>query len=729
MKRFLLLVFATGLVFACAETPSVETEVESILSKMTLDEKIAIIHAQSKFSSPGVPRLGVPELWTDDGPNGVRPDVLWDKWEAAGQTNDFCTAFPSMTSLAATFDRNLAVEYGKNVGEEARYRKKNVLLGPGINIFRTPLCGRNFEYMGEDPYLAGEISANYVKGVQSNDVSVCVKHFALNDNEHERHKTNVIVDDRTLYEIYLPAFKAAVQKGGAWSVMAAYNLYQDQHLCHNRRMLKDILKGEWGFDGAVISDWGGCHNTDEAISNGLDLEFGTWTDGVSHNSSNAYDNYYMAEPYKAKILSSEVDQTDLDDKCRRVLRLMMRTKMGGEKGFGRFVCPEHSAFARKAGAEGIVLMRNANSVLPIRNDVRKIVVLGENAIKPMAVGGSSSSLKTEYEVTMLDGIRNRFKNAEVVFERAYQGAPTQGNYNYSQYDITDPRSPGQMLSDAISAVKDADYVIFVGGLNKIGGQDCEGSDRKKYVLPYGQDAIIDTLASLRPDMIFVSVAGSPYRMPWVYKVGAILNTWYIGSEAGNSLADVLSGDVNPSGRLPFSWGAELEDYSIRTEAQYPGIKRTEEDIWDIEYSEGVFVGYRWFDRAPIKPLFAFGHGLSYSFYEYENAKVSASSTRDGKLSFSVDVKNAGKKAGAEVVQLYISDSESSVERPVKELKGFERVWLEPGQTKTVKISIDKSALSFFDASAHEWVAEPGEFTACFGAASDDIRCSVKFNLK
>lgn len=729
MKKILLLVITTGFVFSCTGKKDIESEIDSILSQMTLSEKTAIIHAQSRFSSAGVPRLGIPELWTDDGPNGVRPEVLWNKWVAAGWTNDFCTAYPGLTCLAATWNRDLAREYGTSVGEEARYRRKNVLLGPGINIYRTPLCGRNFEYMGEDPYLAGQMSANYVKGVQSNDVAVCVKHFALNNNEHQRHRTNVSVDDRTLYEIYLPAFKAAVQEGGAWSVMGAYNLYADKHLCHNRRFLCDILKGEWNFDGAVISDWGGCHNTEEAVHNGLDLEFGTNTDGVG-TESNEYDNYYLAKAYQRKIESGEFGEDELNDKCRRVLRLMLRTKMGGEKGYGRFTCPDHYATARRVGDEGIVLLKNDNGVLPVKGSPKKIVVLGENAIKPMAVGGSSSSLKAEKEVTPLEGIRARFKDSEVVYERAYLGTTDQGHYNYSQYDISDPRTPEQMLSDALEAVKDADNVIFVGGLNKASGNDCEGSDRAGYTLPYGQDGVIAAIADARPDMIFVSVAGSSYSMPWYDKVGTIVQAWYLGSEAGNSIADVLSGDVNPSGKLPFSWGAELGDYPIRTEEQYPGIKRPDENIWDIEYSEGVYVGYRWFDtRAERKPLFAFGHGLSYTTFGYGTAKVSSKSTRSGNVTVSVPVTNTGSVAGFETVQMYISDTEASVDRPVKELKGFGKVWLEPGETKTVRIPVDKAALSWFDAENHCWVAEKGEFTALLGSSSDDIRASVKFNLK
>jgi len=731
MKKiaFALSLCAMLLISSCCKNScreDIECKVESTLSRMTLDEKIAIIHAQSKFSAAGVPRLGIPEMWTMDGPHGVRPETLWDAWAAAGWTTDSCTAYPVLTCLAASWDKDLAGLYGRSVGEEARYRKKNVLLGPGVNICRTPLGGRNFEYMGEDPFLAGKLSERYVKGVQSNNVAVCVKHFALNNQETNRFTYNAIVDDRTLYEIYLPAFKSAIVDGGAWSVMGAYNLYQNQHLCHNHRILVDILKGEWGFDGAVISDWGGTHDTIEAAKNGLDMEFGTHTNGETTNSANGYDAYYLAQPYKRAILNGEIGTDELDDKARRVLRLGFRTEMGGKAGWGRFGTAEHVADCRRIGSEGIVLLKNQGDVLPMCADAKKIVVLGENAIKPMAVGGSSSSLKVQHEITPLEGIRNAFPGAEVVYERCYLGTTNPGGYNYSQYDISDPRTPGQLLADALAAVGDADYVVFVGGLNKHKGNDCEGRDRSDYHLPYGQDEIISRIAALRPDMIYVNMSGSPVAMPFADDVAAILQAWYLGSETGNALADVLTGKVNPSGKLPFSFPYELEDGPVRTEAQFPGIV-DENGISQVEYSEGIYVGYRWYDAQGIKPRYAFGYGLSYTTFEYGQAGISSARMKD-KVKVSVPVRNTGKVAGAEVVQLYISDTEASVDRPVKELKGFEKVYLEPGQSRIVTFEIGRDALCFFDAASHEWVAEKGEFKALVGAASDDIRTEVTFNL-
>ena len=728
MKRLLFAFAFAAVLSACCENneKALEERVESVLAQMTLDEKIAIVHAQSKFSSPGVPRLGVPELWVMDGPHGVRPETLWDEWASALWTSDSCTAYPALTCLAASWDKELSLLYGRSVGEEARYRKKNVLLGPGVNIYRTPLCGRNFEYMGEDPYLAGKMCVPYIQGLQSNNVAACIKHYALNNQESKRSRVNVNIDDRTLYEIYLPAFKMAVQEGGAWSIMSSYNLYQDQWVSHNRRLLTDILKDEWGFDGAVISDWGAVHETDAAAHAGLDLEFGTGTNGVDMNTANAYDYYHLASPYKAKILAGELPVEELDEKVRRVLRLNFRTQMGGN--WGSLCSPEHFADCRRIGSEGIVLLKNDDDILPMKADARKIVVLGENAIRPMVAGGSSSSLKTKREVSPLEGIRNAFPDAEIVYERAYVGeVKLVGNYNYGQYDLTDTRSPEKILADALEAVKDADYVIFIGGLNKNKNQDCEGRDRLSYDLPYGQNEVISVIADVRPDMIYVNISGTAVAMPFINDVAAIVQAWYLGSEAGNALADVMTGKVNPSGKLPFTFPYVMADGPVRTEDQYPGLPQ-DERFYQVYYSEGIYVGYRWYEANDIKPMFPFGHGLSYTTFEY-GQPMASSKTMGKTLKVKVPVTNTGKVAGAEVVQLYIHDVEASVDRPVKELKGFDKVYLEPGQTKFVEFVIDRDALSFFDAEKHEWVAEPGEFKALIAASSEDIRGEVSFRLK
>ena len=712
----------------------IEERVEDALSRLTLEEKVALTHAQSKFCSPGVARLGIPEFWMTDGPHGIRPEVLWDEWEQAGWTNDSCVAFPALTCLAASWDPEIARLYGKSIGEEARYRNKTVLLGPGVNIYRSPLNGRNFEYMGEDPYLAGKMVVPYVQGVQQNGVAACVKHYALNNQEVNRHTTNVIVDDRALYEIYLPAFKAAVQEGNAWAIMGSYNLYKNQHGCHNQYLLNDILKGEWGFDGVVVSDWGGVHNTQEAITNGLDMEFGSWTNGLSNGASNAYDNYYLADPYLKLIREGKVGTKELDDKVRRILRLAYRTTMDRNRPYGSLCSEAHFAAARRIGEEGIVLLQNRNDLLPIDlNRAKRIAVIGENAIKMMTVGGGSSSLKVKYELSPLDGIRKRVGDqAEVIYARGYVGDPS-GEYNgvKSGQDLEDSRSPEELIAEAVAVAKEADYVIFIGGLNKSAHQDCEDADRKELGLSYGQDKVITALAKANKNLIVVNISGNAIAMPWVKEVPAIVQAWYLGSEAGSAIASVLTGDVNPSGKLPFTFPASLQDVGAHKLGEYPGTPRSDgSPIVDQKYNEGIFVGYRWVDKEKTKPLFSFGHGLSYTTFAYGKAVADKKVMgQDEMLTITLPVTNTGSREGSEVIQLYISDLKSSLPRPVKELKGFSKVKLAPGETREVTFTIGKEALSFFGDTRHEWVAEPGKFEAWIGASSTDIRNKVAFELK
>ena len=711
------------------ETKPVEQRIDDALARMTLDEKIAVIHAQSKFSSPGVKRLGFPDLWTDDGPHGVRPDVLWDEWEQAGQTNDSCVAFPALTCLAATWNPALSQLYGESLGEEALYRGKHVILGPGVNINRTPFNGRNFEYMGEDPWLASRMVVPYIQGLQSKGVAACVKHYALNNDEEYRHQVNVIISDRALHEIYLPAFKAAVQEGWAWAIMGSYNLYQNQHNCHNAILLNKILKQDWGFDGVVISDWGGCHHTEEAITNGLDLEFGSWTDGLTMGATNAYDNYYLALPYKKLIQEGKYSTKELDEKVRRVLRLFYRTTMNRHRPFG-FLCSEsHYQAALKIAQEGIVLLKNDREVLPLKK-AKRILVVGENAIKMMTVGGGSSSLKVQKEILPLDGIKARFAEAEVDFARGYVGDTVQ-SYNgvtvgRSLYDL---RSAEELTAEAVAKAKDADVVIFIGGLNKSNYQDCEGHDRQTYGLPYGQDQLIEALVKANPNLVYVNISGNAVAMPWAAKVPAIVQGWFVGSEAGEALASVLAGDVNPSGKLPFTWYARLEDCGAHATGSYPGTWREGHQIIDETYIEDIFVGYRWTDKQKIKPLFPFGYGLSYTTFQVNNLRADKKEmTADDQLTITADVKNIGSMAGAEVLQLYISDTKSSLPRPIKELKGFKKVYLEPGETQQVSFTIDRSALSFYNEKTGNWTAEPGEFVAMVNNSSAPTKNQIRFML-
>lgn len=727
----------------CASTPvylddsqPLEKRVEDALSRMTLEEKIGIIHAQSKFSAPGVPRLGIPELWCTDGPMGVRPEVLWDEWEQASWTNDSCTAFPSLTCLAATWDPELAALYGKSIGSEARFRNKAVILGPGVNIYRTPLCGRNFEYMGEDPYLSGKMATDYVKGVQSNGVAVCVKHFALNNNEINRHTSNPIVDDRTLYEIYLPAFKAAAIDGGAWSFMGGYNLFRGEHASYNPILMNDILKGEWNWDGAVISDWGAVHDTETAVTGGLDMEFGSWTDGLTNGVSNAYDNYWLANPYLNGIKEGKYSEKELDDKVRRVLRLTFRTAMNRNRPWGAMGSDEHIAACRKIGGEGIVLLKNQGDLLPVDpSKVKKIAVIGENAIKMMTVGGGSSSLKARYEITPLQGLRDRFgKDIEIVYERGYVG-DTLGEYNgvKTNQDLRDFRTVEQLTADAVKAAQEADLVLFFSGLNKSDHQDAEDSDRLSMDLPYGQDALIEAIAKANKNTVVVNISGTGVAMPWVDKVPAIMQAWYLGNETGNAIADVISGDVNPSGKLPYTYYANLMQCGAHKLGEYPGTPAKDKfgnDIFDMPYNEGIYVGYRFIDKNNLNPTFPFGHGLSYTTFKYGKATIDKISGKKGEqFTVTVPVTNTGDREGKETVELYISDLKSSVDRPVKELKGFSKVSLLPGETKEVTFVISEPDLSFFDADSHQWICEPGDFEALIGSSSADIRSKVKFNVQ
>mgnify|MGYP002535528205 FL=1 len=701
------------------ESQPIEKRVEDALTRMTLEEKVKMCHAQSKFSSYGVPRLGIPELWMSDGPHGIREEVLWDEWNGAHWTSDSCIAFPALTCLAATWDPQMATLYGKSIGEEARYRKKDVLLGPGVNIYRTPLNGRNFEYMGEDPFLISRMVIPYIKGVQSNGVAACVKHFALNNQEIDRGHINVIIDDRALHEIYLPAFKAAVQEAGVWSIMGAYNQYKGQQCCHNQYLLNDILKQDWQFDGVVISDWGGVHNTEQAANFGLDLEMGTWTDGLSQGKTNAYDNYYLAEPLLKKIKKGEINIKVVDDKVRRLLKMIFRTVMNSQRPWGSFGTEEHALAGRTIAENGIVLLKNDKNILPINlNKIKKIAVVGENATKRMTLGGGSSSLKVKYEITPLDGLKKQIGNlAEIIYVKGYVSPLTEKRDPKPEIPVgyKEP-NPEILLQEAINAAKDADIVLYFGGLNKNENQDSEGNDRKSYNLPYGQDRLISELAKVNKNIVVTIISGNAVAMPWIKEVPAIVEGWFGGTESGNAIASILTGKVNPSGKLPMTIAEKLEDYPSHALGEYPG------DHVNVRYNEGIFIGYRWIDKQKKQTLFPFGHGLSYTTFDYGKIKISSKQMRNNdKITISIPIKNSGKIKGKETVQLYIGDEKCSFERPIKELKGFSKIELNPGEEKIVTFEITDEAFKFYDDKQKIWRTEPGKFKIYIGASSNDIR--------
>lgn len=698
------------------------TKIDSIISLLTLEEKVAMCHAQSKFSTPGVARLGIPEVWMSDGPHGVRQEIKWDNWGSAEWTNDSITAFPALTCLAATFNTKLSKEYGVSVGEEARYRKKDVLLGPGVNIYRTPLNGRNFEYMGEDPYLASKMVVPYIKGVQQNGVAACVKHYALNNQEKWRGHINVEVSDRALYEIYLPAYKAAVEEGDVWSIMGAYNQFRGQHTTHHQLLMNKILKTDWAFDGVVISDWGSAHNTKEAALYGLDMEMGTGTDGLTTSTQNAYDAYYLANPFLKLLQENEIAEAVVDDKVRRILRLMYRTNMSQNRPFGRVNNQEHLDVARKIAGEGIVLLKNEKSFFPIKDNAKLIIaVIGENATKSLTIGGGSSELKAKNEISPLEGLKERYKNATIVHAIGYASGPSvYGKVIPSKLNVK------QLQKEAIELASKADVVLFVGGLNKNHFQDCEGGDRKSFGLPFGQDELINEILKVNKNVGVVLVSGNAVQMPWINNVKGLMQTWYLGSEAGNAIADVISGDVNPSGKLPFSFPKSLEDNAAHSfgELSYPG------DGVNQYYKEDILVGYRWHDTKKIEPLFAFGEGLSYSNFEMSNVKIDKKTYSKGEqIVVSANVSNTGNFDGAEVVQVYIGKQHSKVDRALKELKGFRKVFVKKDGVKTVEVLIKTNDLAFYDETISNWNLEKGDYILYVGNASNHISKELKITIQ
>ncbi|MFO7755744.1 MAG: glycoside hydrolase family 3 C-terminal domain-containing protein [Bacteroidales bacterium] len=719
MERIIINVIALTIVMSVnlsAQLNSVQTEerIEEIIQQLTLEEKVRMCHAQSKFSSPGVERLGIPELWMSDGPHGVRAEIEWDSWNYAGWTNDSCTAFPALTCLAASFNPDLAYRYGVAVGEEARYRRKDVLLGPGVNIYRTPLNGRNFEYMGEDPHLASGMVVPYIKGVQTNGVAACVKHYVLNNQETRRNNISVDLSDRALHEIYLPAFKAAVTEANVWAVMGSYNKYRGQYCTHNEVLVNDILKGEWNFDGVLISDWASTHDTREAALYGLDIEMGTGSDGLTYSLTNAYDNYYLALPFLQMIKKGEIDESVLDDKVRRILRLMFRTTMDKDRPFGSKGSQAHFDIAREVAQQGIVLLKNGGSFFPLTAaSGTRIAVIGENATRSMSEGGGSSELKPIYEISPLQGIKERFGDAVIEHSKGYaSGPPVYGYVRPSELDADSLRKA------AVELAGRSDIVLFIGGLNKNHKQDCENGDREGLGLPFGQDELISEILAVNSNVAVILLSGNAMAMPWIDDVRCVMQSWYPGSEGGRAIADIISGDVNPSGKLPFTFPVKLEDNGAHAfdALSYPGIDDKQ------VYKEDIFVGYRWHDIKEINPLFEFGYGLSYTSFNIAAAETDkqAYSSYDN-IAVTVEIENTGDREGAEVIQVYSHHINAPVPRPVKELKAFARVNLKPGEKRTMRMDIPVRSLAYYDEELEAWSAGEGKYDLLVGASSRDIK--------
>ncbi len=726
-----------------------EAEIEQILSSLTLEEKVTMLHGAGFFRVDGVEEKGIPELVTSDGPMGVRNQFFDDEWTPINVSDDFVSYSPSNSATAATWNPACAYKGGQVLGEEARGRGKDVILAPGINIKRDPLCGRNFEYMSEDPYLIEEITVPMIKGIQESDVAACVKHFAVNNQETNRLWVDTIVDERTLREIYLPGFKAAVQKAGSHSLMNAYNMFEGVHCSANKRLLNDILRDEWGYDGAIISDWGSVHSTKETAEGAMDLEM-----SITKN----FDEYFFAKPLVKAVESGEVAMESVDAKVRNMLRMMYRLKMigpeSGSRKAGAYNTKEHQTAILETARESLVLLKNEDNVLPITEDrtamvpgklapkKKRIAVIGRNAEYLHANGGGSAEIKALYEISPLMGIKTYLGgNADVVYAAGYHVPENNAdkyeeNWQGSSLEIKLTKTDSEeelkkqasvmearkkLFDEAIALAKTADEVIFVGGLNHF--YDVEGWDRENMKLPYAQDELIEALLQINPNTIIVMVAGSPVEMPWRNKAKAILWCYYAGMETGYAVAEALFGQVNPSGKLPESFPEKYEDTVTFKNGEF-----AKED--KVTYVEGIFYGYRYYEREGIKPAFAFGHGLSYTDFAYSNMQVEMlegagvineeADLEKPAVSVRIDVTNTGKMAGAQVMQCYVSDVECSVERPVKELKAFGKVFLEPGETKTVEMLVNNRGFAFYDVEKKAFVVEAGEFVLHVGTASDMI---------
>lgn len=692
--------------------------IAALIGQMTLKEKVSLLHANSKFYVPGIERLGIPELALSDGPHGVRAEINRHDWNYTGQTDDSATCFPPGTALAASWNTQLAHERGLVLGEEARFRKKDILLGPGINIIRSPLCGRNFEYMSEDPVLISKMSVAYIRALQSKDVAASVKHWLANNQEENRGTVDVTMSERALREIYLPGFKASVKEGGAYTVMAAYNKFRGDWCSENEYLNRTILRKEFGFDGILMTDWAAAHSTVKAALTGLDLEMGT--------DKADYNQWFFADPLIRAVEQGTVRESVVDEKVANMLRVMLRIKMldGTGRKTGSMNTTEHQKAAYTSAVEAAVLLQNKGGVLPLNfSKIKSVAVIGDNATRKHCGGGLSSEIKALYEVTPLQALQQKFgETIAISFAQGYekQSSFMEGsNAGQKRADTVNWR----LIDEAVAAAKKSEVAIVFCGLNH--DYDSESFDKGHMDLPYGQDILINEVAKANPNTIVVMIAGSPVSLTSVaYRVPAILWSWYGGMEAGNAVADLLSGKANPSGKLPFTIPVSLEQSPAHALGNFPGRNLK------VHYEEDILVGYRWFDTKKIQPQFPFGFGLSYSSFSIsgcitDKAVYSSSDVVKVKLT----VKNTGKVYGAEVVQLYSSDPVCSLLRPEKELKAFEKVFLQPGASKTIELAVKVQDLAFYDEGRKAWVVEPGTFLLHAGSSSRDIKQTVKITVK
>jgi len=719
MKRtLLLLIIAMGTTYSCTETDANDNKsrVEQLVDKMTLEEKVHMLHGGGKFISAGVERLGVPDLTSTDGPLGIREELQQHSWAPAGWNNDFATFFPAGGGLSSTWNLELARQFGEAIGAEARARKKDVLLAPAVNLIRSPLGGRNFEYFTEDPFLNKKLVVPYVTGVQSNDVAACVKHYAINNQETLRGSIDVQADERTIREMYLPVFKAAVEEGDAYSVMSAYNRFRGKYLSENDYMLNKILRDEWGFQGFVMSDWGAVHSTVESALYGLDIEMGTELDD--------YDKWYFSEGLIEAVKNGKVPEEEVDKKVKRILYVMDEIGVWDEhRKKGSINTPEHLEVAYNVASESVVLLKNENDLLPLDSkSIKSIAVIGDNAKRKHANQGFGAGVKTKTEVTPYAALMTKFPDLKINYAHGYKEQYLENNLNREWGLPVDYKADPKMIAEAVAAAKQSDVAVVFAGSNRL--VETEAEDRKDLRLPFAQEELIKAVRAANPRTVVVMIAGAPYDVAEIHNtVDALVWSWFNGSRAGDAIVDVLFGDVNPSGKLPVTFPKTLEDSPAHATNSFPGGPEV------VSYEEGVLVGYRWFDTKDVEPFYPFGYGLSYASYEYSKLAADKESyTSNEMITLTLDVTNTSDVAGKEIVQVYSSKPESNVERAAKELKGFAKVALEAGETKTVTIQLPVKELAYYHPQ-NGWTVEPGEYVFYASASSRDIRKQINLNIQ
>lgn len=710
-----------------------ETWIQDIVSQLTLEEKIGMIHGNGLFRTGGVERLGIPPLVMTDGPIGIRADFEDQLWKPNGMTSDYTSYFPCGSALAATFNPKLAKLNGQVLGEEARGRGKDVLLAPSINIKRTPLCGRNFEYMSEDPYLVEALCVPFIEGIQENDVAACVKHLAANSQETDRMAVDTIVDERTLEELYLKAFYAAITKGRSYCMMGAYNKLNGEFCCSSKQLLNKLVREDWNYDGTIISDWGGVHDTIDAAESALDIEMDVHYEFSSH---------YLAEPLKKKVEEGILEEALIDKKVSNILRLMKRLHMLGDeqetRKSGIYSNMEHHQAALDIARESVILLKNEDDRLPIKTKgMRKIAIIGENAIRIHSNKGGSSELKALYETSPLLGIKKVLGgNVSVSYAKGYEVADKLDSIyddeeswqasSTQEVDISSIRmgtkaeEQERLRREAVELAKTVDEVIFIGGLNH--AYDLEGVDREDMILPYGQDSVIEAVLEANPNTVVVMIAGSPVEMPWADKAKAIVYQYYAGMEGGTALAEVLFGKVNPSGKLPETFPYHATDcLPVQLgEMGKPGY---------VTFKEELKVGYRQYDTEQKEVAFCFGHGLSYTKFEYSDMKATVTESDDEvTVELSLMIENTGKVKGQEIVQIYVGSKNPSVFRPLHELKAFQKVTLAPEEKKEVKIKLQKDTFSYYSMEEKQFIIEAGTYTIEAGSSSRDIRECLTIEL-